>query len=86
MNEIELICNRFNEKESVGCDRDLISNDKRKDIYLSSFEYDHYEIKLCRGSLIFALKYYNKTYYGVIESISDMEPEQLLNIWRLLYE
>ena len=44
--------------------------------------------KICENSLVFTYTYTNKLYarYEVVESDPPMEPEQLYNIWRLLYE
>ena len=80
MNETKLICNYIhysNNVNNVNYKSESIDDDT-----LYSFRYC--EAKLCGGSMIFDFKYNSQ--YEVVESDPEMEPEELLKIWRLLYE
>ena len=78
MNNIILTCNRvFNNRYCSNIDEDFLR------------EFNGFKAKICRGSLVFCLDfdYHIKlTRHEVVESDPEMESEELLKIWRLLYE
>ena len=86
MNDIKLICNQ-NIKRLYRFQQKIGKTGETQRIYgLKSFEI--FDVKLCRGSLVFSIDFNNPKFsqFEVIESEPPMEPEQLYNYWRLLYE
>ena len=78
MNNIKLVCNKT-----------IISKTPRHQerISIDELEARCYNMRLYRGSLIIEYNYlrFGIIKYEVVESDPEMEPEQLFNLWRLMY-